>query len=70
MAGIAGSLSDIDAIEREMFDDYNDEGPEHKDEEEFYGEIFDDALLIEDSEPDLTDCSAQINLAGSQKRTD
>ncbi len=35
MAGISGSLSDIDAIEREMFDDYNGEGPKHKAEEDF-----------------------------------
>lgn len=55
MAGISGSLSDIDAIEREMFDDYNGEGPKHKDEEEFYGEMLDDELLIEDYEPDLSD---------------
>ena len=55
MAGISGSLSDIDAIEREMFDDYNGEGPKHKDEEEFYGEMLADELLIEDYEPDLSD---------------
>lgn len=59
MAGIAGSLSDIDAIEREMFDDYNSEGPKHKDEEEFYGEMLDDELLIEDYEPDLSDEDAK-----------
>ena len=59
MAGISGSLSDIDAIEREMFDDYNGEGPKHKAEEEFYGEMLDDELLIEDYEPDLSDEDAK-----------
>lgn len=59
MAGISGSLSDIDAIEREMFDDYNGEGPKHKAEEEFYGEMLDDELLIEDYESDLSDEDAK-----------
>lgn len=59
MAGISGSLSDIDAIEREMFDDYNGEGPKHKAEEEFYGEMLDGELLIEDYEPDLSDEDAK-----------
>ena len=30
MAGISGILSDIDAIEREMFDDYNGEGKKQR----------------------------------------
>lgn len=59
MAGISGSLSDIDAIEREMFDDYNGECPKRKDEEEFYGEMLDDELLIEDYEPDSSDEDAK-----------
>lgn len=59
MAGISGSLSDIDAIEREMFDDYNGEGPKRKDEEEFYGKMLDDELPIEDYEPDLSDEDAK-----------
>lgn len=61
MAGISGSLSDIDAIERKMFDDYNGEGPEYMDEEGFYGDALDDEFLTE-SEPDgrpitMSECS-------------
>lgn len=46
---LGSSFSDLDAMEREMFDDYNGGGRECRDDE----------LLIEDYEPDLSDEDAK-----------
>lgn len=56
MAGIPGSLSDLDTMEREMFDEYNGEGPKYKSPEDYYGDLLDHEFY-EDSpeEPENND---------------
>ncbi len=42
---IPNSLGDLEAMEREMFDEYNGEGPRYKSDDEFYSDLLDNELV-------------------------
>lgn len=60
---IPSSLGDLEAMEREMFDEYNGEGPKYKSDEEFYGALLDNEFgedLPEESVDNKNESEGQI----------
>lgn len=54
---IPSSLGDLEAMEREMFDEYNGEGPKYKSDDEFYSDLLDNEFC-----EDLPEESAEDGL--------
>lgn len=54
---IPSSLGDLEAMEREMFDEYNGEGPKYKSDDEFYNDLLDNEFY-----EDLPEESAEDEL--------
>ena len=69
----SSSLSDLEAMEREAFDEYNGEGPKYKSEKEIYGNLLEEEFcedLLEESADSENNLKTQIEYFLVQRMID